>query len=118
MYSRHPTDSEGSLLGMAEQRITPPVPAEERTLAEHYLHVLDAIAQRRARIAAADNEEQSRAAVLIAPARAAGATVDAIAQALRVSKPMVYELTRKRGLPQHLTLLVLSRLGAAGGLTT
>lgn len=81
------------------------------------MHALHGISQRRSRIAAEDDAELTRAAVLIGPARAAGATVDAVAAALGISKPALYDLQRRRGGPAHLTLLVLTRLGAAGALT-
>lgn len=90
---------------------------ENQPLRDHYLDAFREIGQRRRRHLDLVDEELRRAAVLIGPARAARTTVDAIADALGVSKPVLYQLSKTYGTVQHLRLSLLATIGARGGLT-
>ncbi len=93
------------------------MPAEAPTLRDHYLDVFRRIGQRRARTLSEADADLGRVAVLVPSARAAGTPVDAIADALGVSKPLIYQLVKARGTEQHTRLIMLATLGARGGLT-
>jgi DNA-binding MarR family transcriptional regulator len=89
---------------------------DPQDLREHYLELFARIGRRRRRALGEADDELAGAAVLIRHARSAGASVDAIADALGVGKPAVYDLMRARGTDQHGRLAVLSVLGSRGGL--
>jgi DNA-binding MarR family transcriptional regulator len=95
----------------------PTQPPRGSSLREQYLEVFRRIGQRRRRALFEADAELGRAAILISRARAAGTPVDPIAEALGVSKPVVYDLVKARGSEEHAQLLLLSTLAARGGLT-